>query len=70
MGRKPKPPLTVQQVVAIAKRDGKIHVNPMKYSAWRGLAACRQAVALGLLRRKRVKLDLLIFYPAIEARTK
>jgi|GEM_PF-6681981 len=68
MTRTQKPALTVEDVVAIAKRDGEIHVNPLKYDKWRGLKACEKAVKMGLLRRRRYKLDWLIFYPVTETK--
>jgi hypothetical protein len=60
---KAKPPLTVEQVVALAKRQGEVQVNPLKYRKWRGTSACFTAAKLGLLRKVRVNAGFIVFYP-------
>jgi len=50
-----KPPkLTVEEVVAIARRWHFIELNPLKYRKWRGTDACFEAAKLGLLRKERI----------------
>ena len=63
---KPKPPLTVEQVVALAKRTGEIQVNPLAWRKWRGTNACFTAANLRLLRKEWVKPNWVNFYPIEE----
>lgn len=56
-------PLSVEEVVAIAKRRGEIQINPLKERKWRGTGACFQAARMGLLRKEWIKADWVNFYP-------
>ena len=60
---KPKPPLTVDQVVALAKKQGEIHVNPLTYRKSRVTNACFAAAKLGLLHKYRVNAGFFVFKP-------
>lgn len=57
------PPLTVQQVVQLARQLGQVEVNPLKYRKWRGTDACFQAAKQGLLIKTRVNCGRFIFQP-------
>lgn len=62
-GTRNKPPMTVEQVVALARKQGEIQVNPLKWKKDRVTDACFRAAKLGLLRKKRIKPDWINFYP-------
>ena len=49
--------------MALAKRNGEIHVNPLKYHRERVMVACFTAARMGLLRKERVNAGWYIFYP-------
>lgn len=56
-----KPPMTVEEVVALAKRKGEIQVNPLRWRKDRVTSACFQAAKLGLLEKQRINAGLFIF---------
>lgn len=56
-------PMTVDEVVALAKRKGEIIVNPLKYRRDRVTNACFTAAKLGLLKKIRVSCGKYIFTP-------
>lgn len=57
------PPLSVDEVVALAKRKGQLSVNPLRAKKDRITNACFRAAERGLLRKERINCGRFIFYP-------